>query len=64
MKDTKPWPDSPAAWLLELAEAYWDGRKAVPCGKMTGDEFNEESLIGKKTIERYIDRILPTCYNM
>lgn len=44
MKGKKSLPDSPADWLRELAEAYMDAQEAIPFGKMTGDEFGEESL--------------------
>lgn len=44
MKSTTPVPDSPAAWLKEIAKAYADAHDAIPFGKLVGQGIRPEDL--------------------
>jgi len=37
-------PDSPEAWLDEIAAAYRDGQEAIPFGPLVGQAFKPEDL--------------------
>ena len=44
MKPSDPLPDSPEAWLDEIAAAYRDGQEAIPFGRLVGQEVKPEDL--------------------
>ena len=44
VKPANPMPDSPEAWLDEIAAAYRDGQEAIPFGPLVGQEFKPEDL--------------------
>ena len=44
MKPSDPLPDSPEAWLDEIAAAYRDGQEAIPFGPLVGHEVKPEDL--------------------
>lgn len=44
VKPSNPMPDSPEAWLDEVAAAYRDGQEAIPFGPLVGQEFKPEDL--------------------
>ena len=41
---THPIPDSPQAWLEEIAAAYRDAREAIPFGPLVGEKIGPERL--------------------
>lgn len=45
MKQPKhPMPDSPRAWLEEIAAAYKDAREAIPFGALVGQDIKPDDL--------------------
>ena len=44
VKPSNPMPDSPEAWLDEIAAAYRDGQEAIPFGPLVGQEVKPEDL--------------------
>ena len=44
MKPSNRMPDSPEAWLDEIAAAYRDGQEAIPFGPLVGQEVKPEDL--------------------
>ena len=44
MKPKHPMPDSPRAWLEEIADAYKDAREAIPFGALVGEDIKPDDL--------------------
>lgn len=44
MKDKDTIPDSPQAWLKEIARAYLDASETLLVGKLTGTKITKEDL--------------------
>jgi hypothetical protein len=44
VKLSNPMPDSPEAWLDEIAAAYRDGQEAIPFGPLVGQDVKAEDL--------------------
>ena len=44
MKDKDTIPDSPQAWLKEIARAYLDAYETLLVGKLTGAKISQEDL--------------------
>jgi len=44
MQTKHPIPDSPRAWLEEIARAYKDAREAIPFGALVGQDVKPDDL--------------------
>lgn len=44
MQIKHPIPDSPRAWLEEIAKAYKDAREAIPFGALVGQDIKPDDL--------------------
>ena len=45
MKPPNPIPDSPQAWLEEIAKAYLDAHETIPFGLLVGQDIKPDDLL-------------------